>query len=349
VDEAHHGKKHRHLSDIRRIIQRSGLREPVKETALAVFHRLAAAEARVHGIPEDAVHFHEVGAVDAILDIVGAVAGLDILGVEEVYCSSFHVGSGTIRCAHGTLPLPAPATAELLRGYPVYSTGVEGELLTPTGAAILTTVARTVGPAPAMTLVQAGYGAGTVEREIPNLLRVFLGERPEAESDLLHDRVAVMETQIDDMTPEVLGHVSLRLMEEGALDVFCTPVQMKHNRPGTLLTVLAPPEDVPAFARRVLAETSTIGIRWRVQDRLKAPRQIRQASTPWGPMRFKVIRLPGGFIRVSPEYADCRRISRAQNAPLLRIMEDAFQTAGRLRSEIESGSPAAPLEEDPEE
>ena len=236
----HHHHPHRNLHDIEEIINSSTLESEVKEQSLAIFRRLGEAEARVHRTTIEHIHFHEVGAMDTIIDVVGAVAGLKLLGVERIYCSPLHVGSGTVTCAHGTLPVPAPATAELIKGKPFYSTGVQGELLTPTGAAILTTLAAGFGAIPDMTLEQVGYGAGTLETATPNLLRVLIGESVEELTCYEREQAAVLETNIDDMNPQMYDYLIGKMLDLGALDVFLTQVQMKKNRPGTMLTVICP-------------------------------------------------------------------------------------------------------------
>jgi len=270
VDEDHHGHHHQNLHHIEEIIERSDLERLIKQKGIEIFKRLAEAEARVHRTTIEHVHFHEVGAMDAIIDVMGAVAGIAALGIERVYCSPLHVGTGTVECSHGTLPVPAPATIELIRGKPMYSTGVKGELLTPTGAAILTTLSCGFGPMPAMTLENIGYGAGTSEPAIPNLLRVVIGEAGDELEAYHMEQVAVVETNIDDMDPQMCDHIIQKILDMGALDAFLAPVQMKKNRPGTLLTVICLPEMVGEFSDFLLRETATIGLRWRVDNRIKA-------------------------------------------------------------------------------
>lgn len=341
---------HRHLGDIRDIIEKSDLDGAVKQRSIAVFQRLAEAEARVHAIGVEEVHFHEVGAVDAIVDIVGAAAGLHLLGIEKVYASPLHLGSGTVQCEHGTLPVPAPATAELVRGVPVYATDVKGELLTPTGAAILTTVAEGFGPMPGMVVERIGYGAGAADREIPNLLRLSIGhtQSRHVEHDVGAvpaclptegydgDEVTVLECAIDDMNPQIFGYLSEMLLAEGALDVYTTPVFMKKNRPGTLLTVIAAPESHRGMAAIIMKETTTIGLRVRAESRLKASREIRTVSTPWGEARVKVARRGNAIVNISPEYEDCRGIAEREGLPLKRVM-DAVKAAGTAMVERRGG------------
>jgi uncharacterized protein (TIGR00299 family) protein len=319
----------RHLSDIRTILGSSDLDERVKEKALAVFTRLARAEAKVHGTTIDSIHFHEVGAMDAIVDVVGAVAGLAAMGVERIHCSALNVGGGTVECAHGTLPVPAPATAELLRGKPVYSSGIECELLTPTGAAILTTLAEGFGAMPAMVPEAVGYGAGAADLASANLLRVTVGQAAEAAMDLESERVAVVETSIDDMNPQVYDYLMQQLLQMGAMDVFLVPLHMKKNRPGTLVTVLCAPAMIEQVAGFLINETTSIGLRWRLDNRLKARREIETVDTPYGPVRVKVARAGGDVVNVAPEYDDCKRVAMEQSVPLRAVMDAARSAAER--------------------
>ncbi len=282
IDEDHHHHHHRHLHDIEEIIGTSSLDECVKQKSLEIFRRLAEAEAKVHQTTMDHIHFHEVGAMDAIIDVVGGVAGLAAMGIERVYCSPLHVGTGTVKCAHGILPVPAPATAELIKGKPFYSTGVKGELLTPTGAAILTTISCGFGPLPAMTMEQIGYGAGTSEPDIPNLLRILIGETQDELQGYEKEQIAVLETDIDDMSPQTYDYLMSRMLEMGALDVFLSPVQMKKNRSGKLITVTCRPHLVERFADFILGETTATGLRWRLDNRLKIGRPIRELQTQYG-------------------------------------------------------------------
>jgi uncharacterized protein (TIGR00299 family) protein len=327
VDDHHHHHHHRHLQDIQQIILESDLDDPVKQRSLNVFSRLAEAEARVHQTTVDRIHFHEVGAMDAIIDVVGSVAGLAAMGIERVYCSPLHVGSGTVECAHGTLPVPAPATAELIMGKPFYSTGVVGELLTPTGAAVLTTIASDFGPMPAMTLEKIGYGAGTSEPSIPNLLRILIGEAGDELRGYEKEHIAVIETNIDDMNPQMYDYLMGKLLDMGALDVYLSPVHMKKNRPGMLVTVTCQPHLVERFTELLLRETTTIGLRWRLDNRLKARRTIREVETPFGTIRCKVAEVDGGITNISPEYEDCKRVALEKNIPLKTIMETARTAA----------------------
>jgi len=329
VDQDHHRQHPRRLADIERIITGGALEAEIQRRSLAVFRRLAEAEAGVHGTSLDEVHFHEVGAVDTIIDVVGAVIGLKALGIKRVCCSPLPLGSGTVRCAHGLLPVPAPATVRLLQGVPVYSQGIAGELVTPTGAAILTECAAQFGPLPPMVLETVGYGAGSRELEIPNLLRVLIGECEAAAADTQIEQVAVIETEIDDMNPQIFGHLMDELLARGVLDVFFTPAQMKKNRPGTLLTVLCRPHQIGEISDFILRETSTIGLRWRLDQRLTAARRIERVPTRFGPLAVKVARAGGRIINIQPEYGDCRRAALAARVPLKEVLAAVGEKAGK--------------------
>lgn len=307
---------HRHLHHILGLIQRSGLPERVCRNAAAVFQNLGQAEAKVHGVPIEKVHFHEVGAVDSIADIVGACLGFELLGVEAVYCSAVNVGNGTVRTEHGTLPVPAPATAELLRGKPVYAQGPEAELTTPTGAALAVTLARDFGPLPPMRISETGYGAG--ERDFPqqaNVLRVIVGEASGATEAAT---VSVIEANLDDASPEVLAYALERLLEAGALDVSLAPLLMKKGRPGTLLRVIARPEDRERLAAMVFAETTTLGLRWWDAERRVQERRWVEVQTRYGKVRIKI-----GESAWAPEYEDCRRLAREAGVPLKDVLAEA--------------------------
>ncbi len=324
IPESEH---HRRLSDILSIIQVSSLSDDVKGRSSAVFRRLAEAEAHVHRVDISEIHFHEVGALDAVIDVVGAVIGLKLLNIDEIHCSSLNVGSGFVKCAHGTLPVPAPATAELVKGKPVYAQGPSGELLTPTAAAILTTLAVNFGALPAMNIKSVGYGAGTAERETPNLLRLFVGERKKGQEGLALEEIAVLECTIDDMNPQIYEYLIETFLSRGARDVFLTPTVMKKSRPGTLLTVLCDPQSAAHFASDIMTETTSIGVRLRIDTRLKADRYLSLVETEYGPIRFKVAARDGTALNVSPEYEDCKRVAREQNLPLKEVM-DRVRIAG---------------------
>jgi hypothetical protein len=316
---------HRHFSDIEAIFNRSGLSPGVREISLAIFQRLADAEGRVHGVPSANVHFHEVGAVDSILDIAGVAFCLEYLKIEKIFASPVPLGRGFVRTQHGTIPLPAPAASILLSGVPVYGTAVERELVTPTGAAILATMVRSYGPIPPMTLISTGYGAGSdPEREPPNLLRVWLGQEKPALSarDLL-----VIETNIDDMNPELYNYVCEKLFALGALDVSLVPIQMKKNRPGVLLRVLVEPAMEKAAADMILCETKTLGIRVQEVRRIELPREQKTVSTVFGPCKIKCVVLPNGSSRLIPEYEECRRIAEETGTPLPDIYDMIVRSA----------------------
>lgn len=317
----HHHGHHRNLSTITDIIKGAGLSEPVKEQAIAIFGRLARAEAKIHGTTEDEVHFHEVGAADAIMDIVGACVALESLGIEKVYCSALAVGSGTVKCAHGILPLPAPATVELIKGVPLRPQEVQVELLTPTGAAILTTMAAEFGAMPAMEITGVGYGAGQRDNaETANVLRLLLGQSGGRASA---DEVVVLEVNFDDATGELLGHLTETLMQRGALDVYCTAIMMKKNRPGTLVSVICAPGEVAGLERILFTESTTLGIRRTTCQRSILPRTQQTVETCFGPIRVKVGSLDGQAITCSPEFEDCRAAAERHNVPLKQVMNAA--------------------------
>ena len=313
--------EHRHLGDIVRILQASGLAPDVVSGAVRVFRRLAEAEARVHGTSMDEVHFHEVGAVDAIVDVTGAVAGLRLLGAEAVHVSALPIGGGFVETAHGRMPIPGPGTAELLRNFPVVDTGVQAELVTPTGAAILTTLAASAGRMPAMTVERVGYGAGGRDLPgVPNVLRVFVGETA---GDAATETVAQVETTIDDMSPQLYEPLMERLFEVGALDVFLTPVVMKRSRPGTVLTALCPPERVGDLSRVLFEESSTIGVRWTEVARARLEREMVTIPTAYGTLPFKVSRLGGRVVTVTPEFAEVVRLAREKSLPVREVLDQA--------------------------
>jgi uncharacterized protein (TIGR00299 family) protein len=319
-------QKHRHLSHILAMIDAAPLGPRAKSNASAVFERLGQAEAKVHGVPIERVHFHEVGAADSIADIVGACVALDLMGVEEVHISAINVGSGTVETEHGTLPVPAPATAELLTGMSVYARGPAMELTTPTGAALAATLGSSFGPLPAMRISSIGHGAG--DRDFPqhaNVLRALIGERISAPEATL---VSVIEANIDDSSPQVLGYALDRLMEAGALDVSLSPIQMKKNRPGSLLRVIARPEDQERLAQVIFAETSTLGLRMHAAERRVEERRVVEVATQWGPVRGKVSGRVSGPELFAPEYEDCRAIAERTRTPLKQVLaaaEDAYR------------------------
>jgi hypothetical protein len=315
-------KTHRHLKHLVEIIHAARLSDQLKDQAIRIFTRLAEAEARVHGTTIEKVHFHEVGAVDAILDVVGAVTALNLLGVDRVVCSPIPVGSGTVSCEHGAMPVPAPATAELLKGIPIALSVETGELTTPTGAAVLTTLAAEFGAIPAMKIERVGYGAGTRDgAHVPNLLRVLIGEGVSA-GDAETDEIVVLETNLDDATSQQIGHCLDRLMSEGVLDAYVMPIQMKKSRPGFLLSVLCEPGRVDEFERIIFAETPTFGIRRHRATRTKLTRRHESVETPFGTIRMKVGE-GRGVVTATPEFEDCRSAAKAHRVTLRAVIDAA--------------------------
>jgi uncharacterized protein (TIGR00299 family) protein len=330
--------KHRSLSAIMEILQKSRLAPAVREQAAAIFQKLGEAEARVHDVPLERIHFHEVGAVDAIVDIVGACIGFEVLGIEKFACSPLNVGGGTAKMAHGVLPVPAPATANLLQGKPTYSNGVQKELVTPTGAAIVATLCDAFGPQPAMSVSAIGYGAGAADLEgRPNVLRIMVGEevgatktaQAEACAPGFDEEIAVIEANLDDMNPQIYGYFLEKALGGGALDVYTTPVQMKKNRPGTLLTVLCKPQDMNVLMSLIFAETTTFGARTYRAQRRVLPREWVNVATDYGDVRIKVSRVNGRILHVTPEYDDCRKLAVEKNVPLQRVIAEAMRSYER--------------------
>ena len=338
----------RHLHDIEQLIERSALTKTVKERALEVFGRIAETEGKLHDKPTAKVHFHEVGAVDAIIDVVGACAGLELLEVSELVSSPLNVGGGRVEAAHGSLPVPAPATAELLRDIPIYSSGVEAELVTPTGAALVATLAQGFAPLPPMKVERIGYGAGA--RDLPghpNLLRLFLGERIElgtrdsglgtraANSDAGEAIVSVLEANVDDMSPQLYGYLVERALAAGALDVTCSSIQMKKNRPGLEVSVLCPPERADALAQLLFDETTTIGLRIHEARRKVLDRELVTVETRYGAVLVKVARRDGRVLNVAPEYEDCQRLAAEKSVPLKEVIlaaQLAYRKGGSSQS-----------------
>ena len=314
----------RTLGDIEALIANSALPEHDRTLALRIFRRLAEAEAQVHGVSPEEVHFHEVGAVDAMVDIVGAVSGLSLLGVERVHVSPLPLGRGFVHAAHSLLPLPGPAVVELLRGVPVVGRETEGETVTPTGAAILTTLAASYGALPPFTIRHVGYGAGRREADYPNVLRVLIGET-EIEATL--EWLVLLETNIDDLNPQVYGHVMNRLFGAGALDVWLTPVQMKKSRPGVLVSILCQPVDEAALVEILFRETTSLGLRRQMTERRRLPREIREVQTRFGSARVKVAFADGRMLRAVPEYEDCRRLAEANAVPLREVLAEVERIA----------------------
>ncbi|HEV2717825.1 MAG TPA: nickel pincer cofactor biosynthesis protein LarC [Terriglobales bacterium] len=323
-----HSHQHgRGLKEIREIIRQAAISERVKATAIEIFEALGAAEAKIHNTTVGEAHFHEVGAVDAMVDIVCAAVGAEALGVDQFVCSPLNVGGGTVKCAHGTFPVPAPATLELLQNAPVYSSGLEVELVTPTGAAIAKTLATRFGWFPAMRVQKIGYGAGTRDFSgHANVVRLSVGEsQPELAANVSQETIAVLEANLDDLNPQVFGYVMDRLLQEGALDAFGLPVQMKKNRPGMLLTVLAKPEDAVRLTEIIFSETTTLGVRRRDESRQTLARKWITVTTKWGDVRLKIASMNGTVTNYAPEYEDCRRIATEHHVPLKDVMQEAVQ------------------------
>ncbi|MCH7760762.1 nickel pincer cofactor biosynthesis protein LarC [candidate division TA06 bacterium] len=330
----------RRLGEILEIIGKSGIDGAIKSSAAEIFKRMASVEGKVHDQKIEEVHFHEIGGLDTIVDVVSGLVGLEKLGVEAIYSSKVNVGSGFVETAHGTLPVPAPATVELLKGVPLFSNRIEGELATPTGAAILSTLSKGFGRIPEMKIERIGYGVGSREFEIPNLLRVLIGESPLVNSQFLPkggssipvtnyqvDEVVLIETNIDDMSPELFEHVSERLMERGGLDVFMTPVQMKKGRPGILLSLLAPSDQVDELTFILFDETTTFGVRVQTVERRKLSREVLPIQTAFGEVKVKVGKWGEKVKSISPEYEDCRKIALEKGLPLKEIYEEAKRAA----------------------
>ena len=317
----------RNYRDIVDLIEKAALAENVRKRALDIFSRIAVAEACIHRCPVDTVHFHEVGAVDSIVDIVGAALCLDYFKIESASCSALPLGSGWVACSHGKLPVPAPATVEILKGIPVYGGTFDGELVTPTGAAIVASLAREFGPIPPMQVQHIGYGSGTRERsDRPNLLRVLVGERVEPVAAVRNDQVCVVETNIDDMNPEIFGYLMEKLFEAGALDVSFAALTMKKNRPGTKVEVLCPPERQASITAVLLRETSTLGVRYHLAWRDTLQRTIATVATGLGEITVKVTTDPDGRKRYAPEYEACRKIALDKKVPL-KVVYDAVAGA----------------------
>jgi uncharacterized protein (TIGR00299 family) protein len=316
------------LKEIREIIGRAAISQLAKDRAIRIFEALGEAEARVHNTQVEEIHFHEVGAVDAIVDIVCASVGSDSLGVDQWVCSPLNLGGGVVECAHGTFPIPAPATLDLLRGAPVYSGEIQKELVTPTGAAIVHVLAAKFGPFPRMETQKIGYGAGSRSfKSFPNVLRLSVGQSTlgQEQPSPPIEEIAILEANVDDMTPQVFGYVMERALAAGALDVFGTSVQMKKNRPGVLLTVLCTPEKSRELTQLIFAETTTLGVRMRQEVRAALTRLYVTVQTRWGGVRVKLAKLNGTVSNYAPEYEDCRRIAEQQRVPLKTVLQEAIK------------------------
>ena len=332
-----HEHVHRHLSDIKKIINESSLSEIVKERAVSIFTRLAKAEAKIHGIEVEKVHFHEVGAMDAIVDVVGACIGFELLGIENFACSKIHVGSGFAQMAHGRFPIPPPAVAELLMNAPIYSTDIEGELITPTGAAIISTVCDNYGTIPELEVERTGYGAGTREyQDFPNALRLILGEvNTKNVSDhppLTTDHLVLIETNIDDLSPQILGYVMEKAFELGALDCWFTSIQMKKNRPATMVSVLCDAAKKDEITGLLYSETSTIGVRVTSIDRECLPREVIKVRTEHGVVDVKIARFNGKVVNSKPEYDQMHEIAIRTNRPLKEVEQGILSKLNNNKS-----------------
>lgn len=322
-------KNHRHLPEIERIIGESSLSESVKKRSIAIFQRLAAAEASVHGIELSKVHFHEVGAFDAIIDIVGSCIGFEMLGIEQFAASKIHVGSGFVDMAHGKFPVPPPAVAKLLEAIPFYSTEIEGELITPTGAAIIATVSDSYGPIPELTLEATGYGAGTrTYEQFPNVLRIMIGETATLSKTSGAETLAVLETNIDDLSPQILGHFMERALAEGALDCWFTPIQMKKNRPATLVSVLCHTADEQKFLELFYRETTTIGVRVQRVERHSLEREVTNVETEFGNVDVKKSYLNGEAVNSKPEFEDLKAAAAASGVSVKAVADAVAKSNG---------------------
>jgi hypothetical protein len=323
---------HRHLSDILKLLKTAGLPDPVPEVAARVFTRLAEAEAVIHGTSPDQVHFHEVGAVDAIIEIVGCIIALQLLDVQRVEISSLPLSRGFVRCAHGLLPVPAPAVLELIRGFPTRSTNIEKELVTPTGAALAVTLAAEAGPIPGMVIDRTGYGAGSATLPFPNLLRAIVGRTEPARAEV-RESVVVLETVLDDLSPEYYPFILERLRDAGARDAYLAPLIMKKGRPGVKLTVLAGNNEWETLLKVILKETGTLGVRVRREERVTLERKVVQVDTAYGPVRVKVALLKGSILRAKPEFEDCRARALEHGVPVRTVAAEAEIEFRALSSE----------------
>jgi len=330
--DADHSHAERHLTDIEKIMDKSDLGDDIKAKAKAIFRDLAEVEAKIHNTNPGDVHFHEIGGLDSIVDVVGSLIVMKMLGVETMYASRIPVGTGFVECDHGVLPLPAPATLELLKGIPVYASSIDKELVTPTGIAILKHVVQSFGTIPEMKIERIGYGAGSRDLKIPNLLRVWIGET-EVKQEYEQDEVILIETNIDNMNPEILGYALERLLERGALDVFMTPIFMKKNRPGTLLSILITPDKLDETISIIFAETHSLGIRFQRLERRKLPRELITVETSFGPVRVKVGHIDTEKRIISPEYEDCREIAARLGIPLRKVYGEAQAAAEKISGE----------------
>jgi uncharacterized protein (TIGR00299 family) protein len=325
--------KSRHYSEIKALVQNSPLSQNVREKSLEIFERLAIAESEIHGQPKEKVHFHELGGIDAIVDIVGTALCLEYLGIEKIVSSRIPLGNGFVSCQHGTLPVPAPATLSILKGIPVYGTEIPHELVTPTGAAIIASIADSFEEIPDIIVEKTGYGAGKRDlKTIPNLLRIIIGTKETLTSDFQKDRVSVVETCIDDMNPEFFGFLMDRLFEEGAIDVYLIPVYMKKNRPGTMIQVLCMENRKKSIINRILSETTSLGVRYYDVQRFKLARENITIKTSYGDVQIKRIKDPNGSVRLVPEYEVCKKIAIERGIPLKIVYDTISKEAVEIVS-----------------
>ena len=314
----------RHLKEIKELIKNSSLPESIQNRALRIFQRIVEIEAGIHNVPVEQVHLHELGGTDTIIDITGTLLALDLLGIAKIYSSPVPLGKGFIAGAHGQIPLPSPATTALLNGVPIYGRDIESELVTPTGAALLVELVDEFGPLPPMTLTAVGYGAGGRDLPIPNLLRVLIGEIKPGDIATL-DQLVILETNLDDLNPEVYPHVIDSLFSAGALDVTLTSIQMKKNRPGTKIEVLCKPSDKDGLRAILFQETSTLGIKQSLVERFALPRTIQKVQTSYGKVRVKIAETSPGNLKISPEYEDCRKLAQKHQVPITKIYQETIQ------------------------
>jgi len=317
-------KSFRTLNEIVNLVEKSRLDEEMKKKSREVFERIASVESKIHQKPMKEIHFHELSGLDSIVDIVGSIWGFHQMGIDRLYVSRVNVGSGFVKCEHGILPVPAPATLALMKGKPIYSSGVERELLTPTGAALLTSLGSEFGGMPPMRVEKVGHGAGRDDLPHPNLLRLIIG------TALVHsgmEKVMVIETNIDDMNPQFYDYVFENLLAMGVMEVFLTPILMKKSRPGTLLTVICSPEKIASVTQFLLKETTTLGLRWHEEERNRAEREILTLETRYGKIRFKMGRWEGSMVNLSPEYEDCKQLALKKRVPLKEVFEEARKEA----------------------
>jgi len=318
----------RRLKDIIEIVDQSDLDDDIKALSKRTFQELAIVEAKIHGKNIDEIHLHEVGGLDSIIDVIGSFIGIKKLGIKATYSSKIHVGEGFLECRHGVLPVPSPATLEMLKGVPIYSKGIQAELATPTGVCILKNLSRTFGIMPEMRVGEVGYGAGSRDLEIPNLLRVYICETGEGEYE--KDEVAVIETNVDNMNPELLAYTSETLLKQGALDVFMTPIFMKKNRPGTMLSVLTTEDKLNDILSIIFKETTTLGVRIHRLEREKLPREIMSVATRFGEVKVKIGKIGNQIKNIAPEYESCKEIAVRQGIPLKDVYDEAKEAARKV-------------------